>query len=97
MPSENGDHIGITPDLFAPDPRLFESGGSDLLFRAYAKDKPVSEDHFTDIPEGAYYRTAANWAVEKGIVTGTGADRFSPYDACTRGQIITMLYNLSKS
>lgn len=94
---ENGITSGITPELFAPDRVCSRAEAVTFLFRAYAKDKPVSEDHFTDIPEGAYYRTAANWAVEKGIVTGTGADRFSPYDACTRGQIITMLYNLSKS
>lgn len=47
---------------------------------------------FTDVPEGAYYADAVNWAVSRGITTGTSAAAFSPEAGCTRGQIVTFLY-----
>ena len=39
---------------------------------------------FVDVPEGSYYEEAVNWAVEKGITTGTDATHFSPDGICTR-------------
>ncbi|MCI5690230.1 MAG: S-layer homology domain-containing protein [Clostridiales bacterium] len=32
------------------------------------------------------------WAVEKGITTGTSKTTFAPDNTCTRGQIVTFLY-----
>ena len=32
------------------------------------------------------------WAVDKGVTSGTGNNKFSPNDTCTRGQIVTFLY-----
>ena len=42
--------------------------------------------------EGQYYYNAVLWAVEKGVTTGTSADKFSPNSTCTRGQIVTFLW-----
>lgn len=47
---------------------------------------------FTDVPDGAYYYDAVQWAIEKGITNGTGADTFSPNAACTRAQMVTFLW-----
>lgn len=47
---------------------------------------------FSDVPSGAYYACAVNWAAAKGISTGKSAQRFDPGDACTRGQIVTLLW-----
>ena len=33
---------------------------------------------FSDVPEGAYYRDAVNWAVGRGVTSGTSASTFSP-------------------
>lgn len=49
-------------------------------------------DSFSDIPIDADYAQAVAWAVSQGITSGTGNNRFSPNDACTRGQIVTFLY-----
>ena len=32
------------------------------------------------------------WAAANGVTAGTSATTFSPDDACTRGQIVRMLY-----
>lgn len=47
---------------------------------------------FTDVKSGAYYEDAVNWAVEKGITSGTSAATFSPNQTCTVRQILTFLY-----
>ena len=47
---------------------------------------------FVDVPEGSYYEEAVNWAVEKGITTGTDATHFSPNGICTRAQAVTFLW-----
>ena len=67
-------------------------------------DKPSTPDvptvptiTFVDVPAGAYYYDAVNWAVSKGITNGTGVDEqgnnyFSPDASCTRAQAVTFLW-----
>ena len=52
---------------------------------------------FVDVPEGSYYEEAVNWAVEKGITTGTDATHFSPDGICTRAQAATFLWRAAGS
>ena len=52
---------------------------------------------FVDVPEGSYYEEAVNWAVEKGITTGTDATHFSPDGFCTRAQAVTFLWRAAGS
>ena len=47
---------------------------------------------FVDVPEGSYYEEAVDWAVEKGITTGTGNNCFTPDGICTRAQAVTFLW-----
>ncbi|MBQ5994276.1 MAG: S-layer homology domain-containing protein [Clostridia bacterium] len=47
---------------------------------------------FRDVPKGAYYAAAVNWAVQKGIVSGYQNGRFGVGDAITREQVATILY-----
>ncbi len=47
---------------------------------------------FTDVPQISYYASAVEWAVEKGITTGTTETTFSPNDTCTKAQILTFLW-----
>ena len=51
---------------------------------------------FVDVPEGSWYAEAAAWAHKSGIVAGTDSTHFSPNKACTRAQIVVMLYKLAK-
>ena len=56
-----------------------------------------SQKGFNDVKSGDYFYDAVNWAVEKGITTGTSATTFSPNASCTRAQIVTFLWRASGS
>lgn len=56
-----------------------------------------SQKGFNDVKSGDYFHDAVNWAVEKGITTGTSAMTFSPNASCTRAQIVTFLWRASGS
>ena len=54
-----------------------------------------SDFPFTDVyPTDSYYE-AVKWAYENGITSGTAPDKFSPNSTCTRGQVVTFLWNLN--
>ena len=46
---------------------------------------------FTDVPDGAFYTDAVEWAKANGMTTGSpsGSDTFKPLDAVSRGENIT--------
>jgi len=52
---------------------------------------------FYDIPAGAYYAEAVQWAIEKGITNGTTDSTFSPNATCTRAQMVTFLWRAAGS
>ena len=56
-----------------------------------------SQKGFNDVKPGDYFYDAVNWAVEKGITTGTSATTFSPNASCTRAQIVTFLWRANGS
>lgn len=45
--------------------------------------EPV-EMPFADVPDNAFYFDPVLWAVENGITSGTGGNRFSPESPCNR-------------
>ena len=47
---------------------------------------------FADVPENAYYAIPVAWALEKGVTGGTDSTHFSPDRACTRAQMVTLLW-----
>lgn len=47
--------------------------------------------NMTDVAEDAYYGETVRWALSRGITSGTGGGAFSPDDACTRAQAVTLL------
>ena len=51
-----------------------------------------SNTPFTDVPAGAYYEDAVEWAVVNGITSGTSATTFSPGDDCMRAYVVTFLW-----
>lgn len=54
--------------------------------------KAAEASPFTDVPAGAYYHDAVLWAVKDHITLGTSPATFSPFDICTRGQVVTFLW-----
>lgn len=53
-------------------------------------EEPVGE--FADVPPGAFYYDAVDWAVANEITTGTTPTKFSPGRTCTHGEILTFLW-----
>lgn len=51
---------------------------------------------FGDVPYGAWYEPAVNWAVSQGIVHGMGDGSFSPDLPISREQLSVMLYNYAR-
>ena len=47
---------------------------------------------FSDVPQGAYYQDAVDWATQNRITSGTGSTTFSPNEICTRAQAVTFLW-----
>ena len=72
-------------------------------------DKPSTEDPsptvpeqedaipFKDVPKDAYFFDAVAWAVRKQLTSGVSAAEFAPEAACTRAQIVTLLWRAAGS
>ena len=52
---------------------------------------------FTDVAATSPYYDGIEWAMDEGITNGTTATTFSPYQNCTRAQIITYLWRAAGS
>ena len=52
---------------------------------------------FQDVPGGAYYTDAVDWAVGRQITNGTSNSTFSPDQTCTRAEMATFLFRLNGS
>lgn len=57
----------------------------------------VSAPEFNDVTRSDYFFEPVNWAVDKGITSGTSNTTFSPNDTCTRAQILTFLWRSAGS
>lgn len=68
-----------------------------FLYHAYGNGEISPASSFSDVSPNAYYYQAVNWAVAKGITSGTGNGRFSPNAPCTRGQAMTFLYKAKQA
>ena len=51
---------------------------------------------FDDVPEDAWYAEAVRWAVGQGITEGIDERHFGPEELCTRAQVVSFLYRMSK-
>ena len=56
------------------------------------EEAPLADSRFLDVPQDAYYAAAVAWAVDRGVTTGKDAYHFGPTDACTRAQMVTLLW-----
>ncbi len=80
------------------------TGDTTVTFRMPACDvvvqvtfRKTTSTEFVDVPEDAEYAPAVKWAVENGITSGVGNNRFDPLKTCTRGEIVTFLWRMAGS
>ena len=88
---------GVGGNLFAPDQPCTRAQVVTFLWRAAGCPEPKRAGSFSDVSESSYYAKAVAWAAANGITGGTGEGRFSPDAACTRGEIVTLLYRYLQS
>ena len=93
---ENGITTGVSKTAFAPDKACTRAEAVTFLWRAEGKpehdDKELTDYPFTDTDGKAYYADAILWAITEGVTNGKGNGIFAPDEACTRGQIVTLLF-----
>ena len=86
---------GTSSTTFSPYKNCNRAEIVTFLWRAAGTPEPtVTRNPFTDVNsvrDASYYK-AILWASQKGITAGTTATTFSPYQECTRSQIVTFLY-----
>ena len=66
------------------------------LYRAYVKVELLAPEKpapvFEDVPEGAWYYDAVQWAAQNGITGGVNSTHFAPDGKATRAQVMTFLW-----
>ena len=78
--SYNGPVTVVTPSEPAKNPFNLDAGKDSV--------------RFDDVSDNAWYASAVNYAVDKGLMNGTGEGKFSPEADTTRGMIVTILARL---
>ena len=88
----NGVTSGTSATTFSPNDTCTRAQAVTLLYNAAGAPAVSDTVSFADVAADAYYANAVAWAAANGVTAGTSATTFSPDDACTRGQIVCMLY-----
>ncbi len=89
----NGLMNGTGEGRFSPDGAVSRAMLAAVLYRlAGSPSVPDGESAFTDVPGGAWYAGAVNWAGQKGYMVGYGGGRFGPEDPVTREQLAAALW-----
>ena len=52
---------------------------------------------FDDVSDNAWYASAVRYAVENGLMNGTGTGKFSPAASTTRGMVMTILARMAET
>ena len=69
--------------------------GSNILWNGEVESaKPIYEI-MTDVKENHWYRYIVQYVYDRGLMTGTAPDKFSPNARFTRAQMVQILFNMS--
>lgn len=85
--------VGDGKGNFLPAKGCTRAQAVTFIWRAAGKPEPENMAAFSDMPSNSDFQKAISWASENGITSGIGGNRFGPDRTCTRGQIVTFLYN----
>ncbi len=85
---------GIAPGQFGPERTLTRAEFVTFLYRLVEEPTGSPPAGFADVPADAFYADAVDWALYRGLTTGTSPTTFSPDRALTRGEGVTFLYRL---
>lgn len=94
--SNQGIMTGTARDRFDPDSTVTRAQLAQILYAM--ENKPESKaGSFSDVPDGAWFADAVNWASGSRLVAGYGDGRFGPSDPVTREQLVAVLYQYAGS
>lgn len=83
---------GMGNNLFEPELLVNRAMFTTMLYRMAGSPEVSGTVPFTDVDESRYYMDALVWAYKTGIVRGTTATTFEPFEDLTREQMVEMLY-----
>lgn len=84
--------MGGADGLFRPDDTMTRAMLAQVLYSASGSPAPKGAGAFSDVPEKAWYASAAQWAFEAGLMAGTESGRFQGEDPVTREQLVCVLW-----
>ena len=90
---EKGLFAGTDPNSFSPGTSMNRAMLVSVLHRQAGSPDQSEGPSFTDVPDGQWYSQAVRWGAAHGVTSGTGENKFSPFDQVTREQTVTMMYN----
>ena len=95
--AEKGVTAGIAEDVFAPEAVCTRGQIATMLWRAAGTPQAECANHpFDDVPADAWYADAVEWCWCAGIAVGCSGTEFMPGTACTRAELVTMLWQVEK-
>ena len=89
---DKGITSGTTATTFSPDATCTTAQILTFLWRASGSPAATVDNPFSDVDDGDYYASAALWAYEKGLVSGTSLNGGAP---ATRAATVTYLWKLA--
>ena len=90
---EKGITKGLTDNTFGPNAPCTRAQVATFLWNTADKPAAGGSNPFMDVSPAAYYHDAVLWAVSRNITSGLKPGQFGPNATCTRGQIVTFLWN----
>ena len=93
---ENGLMSGYGSGIFGPHNALSRAMLVQILYNLEDRPAISGEGMFEDVPQGAWYADAVNWAASMGIVGGYGNGKYGPDDSITREQLAAILYRYAQ-
>ena len=94
---ENGITGGVDATHFGPAGVCNRAQVVTFLYKAHGSADPtLTENPFTDVPDGSWYAAPVLWAFENGITGGTAATPFTPGGQCLRAFAVTFLHKADK-
>lgn len=86
---------GVGGNRFAPDETVTRATVLTVLHRLSGSPAPTARGAFADVPEGAWFSEAADWAAETGLANGVGGGLLAPDDTVSRQDLAAFLWRLS--
>ena len=82
---------GVSDNEFAPNAKMTRAMFVTVLSRYDGSERKSGQSAYTDVPAGAWYTGAVNWAAYNKLVEGKGGGKFDPDGYVTREEICTIL------